>query len=50
MDIESLRRKLSYQGILLGGTVLVTSAALALASAIPVGIFLVKATLDSQQG
>lgn len=32
MDIESLRRKLSYQGILLGGTVLVTSAALALAS------------------
>ena len=32
MDWESLRGKLSYQGLLLGGTALITSAALALAS------------------
>ncbi|MEW5789186.1 MAG: RnfABCDGE type electron transport complex subunit G [Pseudomonadota bacterium] len=32
MDLDSLRGKLSYQGLLLGGTALLTSAALALAS------------------
>jgi len=32
MDLDSLRGKLSYQGLLLGGTALITSAALALAS------------------
>jgi electron transport complex protein RnfG len=32
MSLESLRGKLSYQGLLLGGTALITSAALALAS------------------
>ncbi len=32
MDLESLRGKLSYQALLLGGTALITSAALALAS------------------
>lgn len=49
MDWESLRGKLSYQGLLLGGTALVTSAALALASRATTPAIEAAAALDLKQ-
>lgn len=49
MSLESLRGKLSYQGLLLGGTALVTSAALALASRATTPAIEAAAAMDLKQ-